>query len=87
MTLIEAMEMTRAWPRDKTVPRKLADAINKAKGEEEKEKMGWLIEGLYVDCRSDKDINILKAVFDQQSLTVTGKLPVTFNQESWLVDM
>ena len=62
MTLIEAMTMTRAWPKDKTIPRKLADAINKAKGED-KEKMGWLIEGLYVDCRSDRDINILKSVF------------------------
>ena len=63
MTLIEAMKMTRSWPKDKTIPRKLADAIDKAKGEE-KEKMGWLIEGLYVDCQSDKDTDILKSVFE-----------------------
>ena len=63
MTLSEVMKMTRAWPKDKTIPRKLAAAINEAK-EEDKEKMGFLIEGLKVDCKSDKDISILIAVFD-----------------------
>ena len=63
MTLSEVMKMTRAWPKDKTIPRKLAAAINEAK-EEDKEKMGFLIEGLYVDCEADKDISILKDVFD-----------------------
>lgn len=63
MTLSEVMKMTKAWPRDKTIPRKLAAAINEAK-EEDKEKMGFLVEGLYVDCESDKDISILKDVFD-----------------------
>ena len=63
MNLINLMKMTRAWPEDKTVPRKLAKAIKEARGEE-KEKMGWLVEGLYVDCQSDEDIALLKAVFD-----------------------
>jgi len=62
MTLSEVMKMTRAWPKDKTIPRKLAAAINEAK-EEDRDKMGFLIEGLYVDCNSDKDFELIKKYF------------------------
>ena len=38
MNLINLMKMTRAWPEDKTVPRKLAKAIKEARGEEKEKK-------------------------------------------------
>ena len=62
MTSTEALEMTKAWPLDRTVPSRLKKAIEKAKGRT-KEEMKMMVEGLYVSSETLKDLDLLNRYF------------------------
>ena len=54
MNLEDALKLTQAFPEDKTVPKKLADAIKESSGEEQKLLM-QLGEGVVMDAITDAD--------------------------------
>ena len=62
MTASEALILSRKFPKDKSIPRKIYVAMEEAKGEEKK-KFGQIIEGLYIDCRSDEDYDLIDKFF------------------------
>ena len=62
MTASEALILSRKFPKDKSIPRKIYAAMEEAKGEEKK-KFGQIIEGLYIDCRSEEDYDLIDKFF------------------------
>ena len=62
MTSTEALEMTKAWPSDRTVPRRLKKVIDNSKGRT-KEEMEMMVEGLYVSSETSEDFDVLNRYF------------------------
>lgn len=62
MTPDEAIALVGGWPRDKTVPKKLRVAYDKATGDE-KWKIGMLSEALMVACESEADFALVVKYF------------------------
>ena len=62
MTSTEALEMTKAWPSDRTVPRRLKKVIDNSKGRT-KEEMEMMVEGLYVSSETLEDLDVLNRYF------------------------
>ena len=54
MNLEDALKLTQGFPEEKTVPKKLADAITESSGEEQKLLM-QLGEGVVMDAITDAD--------------------------------
>tara|TARA_R100000742_G_C4194892_1_gene25813 strand:- start:41 stop:238 length:198 start_codon:yes stop_codon:yes gene_type:complete len=62
MTASEALILSRGFPKDKNVPKQIFIAMEQAEGEEKK-KFGQIIEGLYIDCKSDEDYDLIDRFF------------------------
>ena len=64
MNYEEAVELTNRFPRDRTVPGKLARAIEESTGKE-KELLGELVEGLIISCKNFSDYDLVYKYFEQ----------------------
>ena len=64
MNYEEAVELTNRFPRDRTVPGKLAKAIEESTGKE-KELLGELVEGLIISCKNFSDYDLVYKYFEQ----------------------
>lgn len=62
MTFKEAVELVQGWPKDRSVPRKLKEGIDTAKGLE-KELMGNLVEALTVSSATTADFDLIGKYF------------------------
>ena len=62
MTFEQAVELVQGWPEDRNAPRKLAAAINSAKGRD-KLFMGQLVEALSVAAVSEEDYKLIDKYF------------------------
>ena len=58
----EAMELSRKFPKNKSVPKRIYDAMQQA-NEDDKKKFGMIIEGLYVSAIDDEDFEVLNKYF------------------------
>ena len=63
MTPDEAITLAGQWPKDRTVPKQLCVAYDKAKGED-KWKIGMLVEALIVASVGEADIALVGKYFD-----------------------
>ena len=63
MNYDEAIELVKGWPEDRTVPRKLAQGIADAKGEDVF-MMGLLVEALSTACNTEADFDLVAKYFD-----------------------
>ena len=71
MNYEEAVELTNGFPRDRTVPGKLAKAIEESTGKE-KELLGELVEGLIISCKNFSDYDLVYKYFEQLYLALYG---------------
>ena len=71
MNYEEAGELTNGFPRDRTVPGKLAKAIEESTGKE-KELLGELVEGLIISCKNFSDYDLVYKYFEQLYLALYG---------------
>jgi len=62
VTVIEAQNLVRSWPADRSVPARLSAAITSAKGVE-RQQMQMLVEALYVASVTDADTRLLQKYF------------------------
>lgn len=62
MTPFEALELSREFPKNRQVPKLLSEAMKKTKGEERK-KFEQIVEGLYIDCKADRDFDLVNRYF------------------------
>ena len=62
MTPYEAMELPRKFPKNKSVPKRIYDAMQHA-NEVDKKKFGMIIEGLYITALDDEDFELLNKYF------------------------
>ena len=62
MTPFEALELSRKFPKHRTVPKRIYDALQKTRGDNRK-KFEQIVEGLYVDAKEDEDFDILNKYF------------------------
>ena len=62
MTPYEAMELSRKFPKNKSVPKRIYDAMQQA-NEDDKKKFVMIIEGLYVTAIDDEDFEVLNKYF------------------------
>jgi hypothetical protein len=62
MTFEQAVDLVQGWPEDRSVPRRLAAAINSAKGRD-KLFMGQLVEALTVAAASEEDYKLIDKYF------------------------
>jgi len=62
MTPYEAMELSRKFPKNKSVPKRIFYAMQQA-NEDDKKKFGMIIEGLYVTAIDDEDFEVLNKYF------------------------
>ena len=73
MNYEEAVELTNRFPRDRTVPGKLAKAIEESTGKE-KELLGELVEGLIISCKNFSDYDLVYKYFEQSYFALYGFL-------------
>ena len=73
MNYEEAVELTNRFPRDRTVPGKLAKAIEESTGKE-KELLGELVEGLIISCKNFSDYDLVYKYFEQLYFALDGFL-------------
>ena len=71
MNYEEAVELTNRFPRDRTVPGKLAKAIEESTGKE-KELLGELVEGLIISCKNFSDYDLVYKYFEQLYFALDG---------------
>ena len=62
MTPFEALELSRKFPKNRSVVKRIYDALQKTRGSNRK-KFEQIVEGLYVDAKEDKDFDILNKYF------------------------
>ena len=62
MTPYEAMELSRKFPKNKSVPKRIYDAMQQA-NEDDKKKFEMIIEGLYIDAIDNEDFEVLNKYF------------------------
>ena len=62
MTPFAALELSRKFPKNRTVPKRIYDALQKTRGDNRK-KFEQIVEGLYVDAKEDEDFDILNKYF------------------------
>ena len=55
MSPTEALELSKQFPENRTVPRRISNAMKKTRGDDRK-KYEQIVEGLYVDCLSIEDL-------------------------------
>ena len=66
MTPEEALELSTKFPKNRTVPKRIFDAMQKTRGDERK-KYEMIIEGLYTDAIDIEDFKLLNKYFDLQA--------------------
>ena len=62
MTPFEALELSRKFPKNRSVVKRIYDALQKTRGANRK-KFEQIVEGLYVDAKEDEDFDILNKYF------------------------
>ena len=62
MTPFEALELSRKFPKNRSVVKRIYDALQKTRGDNRK-KIEQIVEGLYVDAKEDEDFDILNKYF------------------------
>jgi len=62
MTPFEALELSRKFPKNRSVVKRIYDELQKTRGDNRK-KFEQIVEGLYVDAREDEDFDILNKYF------------------------
>ena len=62
MTPFEALELSRKFPKNRSVVNRIYDALQKTRGDNRK-KFEQIVEGLYVDAKEDEDFDILNKYF------------------------
>ena len=62
MTPFEALELSRKFPKNRSVVKRIYDALQKTRGDNRK-KFEQIVEGLYVDAKEDEDFDILNKYF------------------------
>ena len=62
MTQFEALELSRKFPKNRSVVKPIYDALQKTRGSNRK-KFEQIVEGLYVDAKEDEDFDILNKYF------------------------
>ncbi len=62
MTPTEALELSKKFPKNKSVPKRIYDALQQA-NEVDKKKFGMIIEGLYITALDDEDFELLSKYF------------------------
>ena len=60
MTPTEALELSKKFPKNKSVPKRIYDALQQA-NEVDKKKFGMIIEGLYITALDDEELMIGRA--------------------------
>ena len=62
MTPFEALELSRKFPKNRSVVKRIYDALQKTRGSNRK-KFEQIVEGLYVTAIDDEDFDILNKYF------------------------
>ncbi|QDP68233.1 MAG: hypothetical protein Unbinned1007contig1000_45 [Prokaryotic dsDNA virus sp.] len=62
MTPFEALELSKQFPKNRTVPKRIFDSMKDAT-ESNKKKFEMIIEGLYTDAVADADFELLNKYF------------------------
>ena len=62
MTPFEALELSRKFPKNRLVVKRIYDALQKTRGANRK-KFEQIVEGLYVTAIDDEDFDILNKYF------------------------
>tara|TARA_R100001015_G_C4628090_1_gene188036 strand:+ start:2277 stop:2468 length:192 start_codon:yes stop_codon:yes gene_type:complete len=62
MTPREALELSNKFPKNRSVVKRIHDAMQQTRGSNRK-KFEQIIEGLYVDAKEDEDFDILNKYF------------------------
>ena len=64
MTPTVALELSKEFPKNKSVPKLIYDALQQAT-EDNKKKFEMIIEGLYIDAMADEDFQLLFKYFGE----------------------
>jgi len=64
MTPSEALELSKEFPKNRTVPKRISTALKETRGDNRK-KFEMIIEGLYVDAKADEDFDLLNKYFGE----------------------
>ena len=64
MTPDEALELSTKFPKNRTVPKRIHDAMQKTRGDNRK-KYEMIIEGLYTDAIDIEDFKLLNKYFGE----------------------
>tara|TARA_R100001480_G_scaffold128635_2_gene126201 strand:- start:73 stop:267 length:195 start_codon:yes stop_codon:yes gene_type:complete len=64
MTPSEALELSKEFPKNRTVPKRISNALKETRGDNRK-KFEMIIEGLYVDAKADEDFDLLNKYFGE----------------------
>ena len=64
MTPSEALELSKEFPKNRSVPKRISTALKETRGDNRK-KFEMIIEGLYVDAKADEDFDLLNKYFGE----------------------
>tara|TARA_Y100001972_G_C7618245_1_gene310040 strand:+ start:1085 stop:1279 length:195 start_codon:yes stop_codon:yes gene_type:complete len=64
MTPSEALELSKEFPKNRSVPKRIAKAMQETRGDNRK-KFEMIIEGLFVDAKADEDFILLNKYFGE----------------------
>ena len=64
MTPSEALELSKEFPKNRTVPKRISNALKETRGDNRK-KFEMIIEGLYLDAKADEDFDLLNKYFGE----------------------
>tara|TARA_Y100001938_G_C7972980_1_gene370293 strand:+ start:711 stop:905 length:195 start_codon:yes stop_codon:yes gene_type:complete len=64
MTPSEALELSKEFPKNRSVPKRISNALKETRGDNRK-KFEMIIEGLYVDAKADEDFDLLNKYFGE----------------------
>ena len=64
MTPSEALELSKEFPKNRSVPKRISNALKETRGDNRK-KFEMIIEGLYLDAKADEDFDLLNKYFGE----------------------
>lgn len=64
MTPSEALELSKEFPKNRSVPKRISTALKETRGDSRK-KFEMIIEGLYLDAKADEDFDLLNKYFGE----------------------
>lgn len=62
MTPVEGIQLVGDWPKDRTVPRKLAAGIKETSGDD-RQRLKSLVEALYAAAKTSQDLDLIQKYF------------------------